>query len=209
LSLVRQDVLDIVFALDGSRPVTNVQFSKLKEAVLNMLDRYTISDKETHVGLIEFSSSVKVVSRLNKDNSVSRIKDILTSLQPSRRSARVTDDALQVASDKVFDVTAGGRPGASKVLIILTRGKSSGDTSPAEAVKPLKDMSVNVFVVNIGPKVDPEEAKDIATSEKHVVPVDDPDQTPEAMGRVVDKLTKDLNKGEVCVYNEKLKFSKS
>ena len=184
-----------MFALDGSRPITNAQFSKLKEAVLNMLNRYKISEKDAHVGLIEFSSSVKIVSRLNKDNSMSRIKDVLTPLQPSQGSTRVTDDALRVASDKMFDLSAGGRPGASKVLIILTHGKSSGDSSPVDAVKPLKDIGVNVFVINIGPNADPEDAMKIATSDKHVIPVDDPNKTPEAIGNVVDRLTKDLKKG--------------
>jgi collagen type VI alpha len=189
----------MVFALDGSRPVTIAEFSRLKEAVLDMLDRYTISEKDTHVGLVEFSSSVTVASRLNNDNSMSRIRDILASLRPSLGSARVTDDALRVASNKVFDISAGGRPGASRVLIILTHGKSTGDTTPAEAVKPLKDAGVNVFVVNIGSKADPKEAEDIATSGEHVVPVDDPNNTPEVIRRVVDKLRKDLNKGKIYV----------
>ena len=194
----------MVFALDGSRPITNAQFSKLKEAVLNMLNRYKISEKGTHVGLIEFSSSVKIVSRLNKDNSVSRIRDILTSLQPSKGSTRVTDDVLRVASDKMFDVSSGGRPGASKVLFVLTHGKSSGETSPVDTVKPLKDIGVNVFVVNIGPAADPEEAMKIATSEKHVVPVDHLDNIPDAIGNVVDRLTKDLKKGKIDFYRNKL-----
>lgn len=198
--LVRQEVLDIVFALDGSRPLTVAQFSKMKEAVLNVLNRYTISEKETHVGLIEFSNSVNLISRLNKDNSISQIKDILSQLPPSRGLSRVTDDALRVASDKVFDISAGGRPGASKVFIILTHGKSSGDTSLEEAVKPLKNTGVNVFVVNIGPKANSEEAKKIATSDEHVVPVVDPNKTPEVIGRVVDKLTKDLKKSKAVFY---------
>ena len=193
-----------MFALDGSRPITNAQFSKLKEAVLNMLSRYKISEKDAHVGLIEFSSSVKIVSRLNKDNSLSRIKDVLTPLQPSQGSIRVTDDALRVASDKMFDLSAGGRPGASKVLIILTHGKSSGDSSPVDAVKPLKNIGVNVFVINIGPSTDPEDAMKIATSDKHVIPVDDPNKIPEAIGNVVDRLTKDLKKGKIDFYSDKL-----
>ena len=193
-----------MFALDGSRPITNAQFSKLKEAVLNMLSRYKISEKDAHVGLIEFSSSVKIVSRLNKDNSLSRIKDVLTPLQPSQGSTRVTDDALRVASDKMFDLSAGGRPGASKVLIILTLGKSSGDSSPVDAVKPLKNIGVNVFVINIGPNADPEDAMKIATSDKHVIPVDDPNKTPEAIENVVDRLTKDLKKGKIDFYSDKL-----
>lgn len=193
-----------MFALDGSRPITNAQFSKLKEAVLNMLNRYKISDKGAHVGLIEFSSSVKIVSRLNKDNSMSRIKDVLTPLQPSQGSTRVTDDALRVASDKMFDLSTGGRPGASKVLIILTHGKSSGDSFPVDAVKPLKSIGVNVFVINIGPNADPEDAMKIATSDKHVIPVDDPNKTPEAIGNVVDRLTKDLKKGKIDFYGDKL-----
>ena len=193
----------MVFALDGSRPITNAQFSKLKEAVLNMLNRYKISEKDTHLGLIEFSSSVKIVSRLNKDNSVSRVKEILTPLQPSKGSTRVTDDVLRVASDKMFDVSSGGRPGASKVLVVLTHGKSSGETSPVDTVKPLKDIGVNVFVINIGPKADPEEAMKIATSEKHVVAVDDPDNTPDAIGNVVDRLAKDLKKSRIDFYRNK------
>ena len=167
----------------------------MKEAVLTMLKRYTISEGETHVGLLEFSSSVKVVSPLNKHNTLSRIEDIVTQLQPSRGSGRVSDEALRVASDQVFDVSKGGRSGASKVLVILTHGKSTGDVPPTEAVKPLKNRGVNIFVVAIGPGVDPEETKEIATSGKHVFPVDDPEKTPNAIGNVVDKLKNDLDKG--------------
>lgn len=194
-----------MFALDGSRPLTSTQFSKLKEAILNMLKRYKISEKDAHVGILEFSSSVRIVSRLNNDNTIGRIKDILAALQPSTGSARVTDEALRVASNKLFDVAAGGRPGASKVLIILTHGKSSGDVPPAEAVKPLRERGVNVFVVNIGPNADPMEAEEIATSGRHVISVDSPDETPDAMENVVDKLRKDLSEGKVIMLWVSLK----
>ena len=189
-------MLDLVFVLDGSRPITPRQFSKLKEAVLNMLDRFIISDKATHVGIIEYSSSVNLVSPLNRNNTAPDIKNILSTLQPSRGYSRITDDALRVVSDRVFSVPAGGRPGASRVLVILTHGKSTGDKSPGEAVKPLKDAGVNILVVNIGRNVDPGEAEDIATSSDNVFPVDYPDKVPDVADNVVDKLTKDLKKSK-------------
>ena len=191
-------MLDLVFALDGSRPLTSTQFDKYKEAILNMLGKYTISDQETHVGLIEFSSSVRLVSRLDKNNKVKYIKNMLSSLQPSGGTSRLTDEVLRVASDRVFSVKDGGRPGASKALVILTHGKSSGDTSPVDAAKPLKEAGVNVFVIGIGGNVDPDETKGVATSHRHVIPVDNPDKAPDAIDSVVETLTKDLKKSKTC-----------
>ena len=140
-------MLDLVFALDGSRPLTSTQFDKYKEAILNMLGKYTISDQETHVGLIEFSSSVRLVSRLDKNNKVKYIKNILSSLQPSGGTSRLTDEVLRVASDRVFSVKDGGRPGASKALVILTHGKSSGDTKLKVSLPPTGMSSLSIIPI--------------------------------------------------------------
>ena len=106
----------------------------------------------------------------------------------------MTDEALRKSADEVFDVKSGGRPGASKVLIIVTDGKSTGKEPPKRAVKPVKEKGVRVYVVNIGKDTDQDELKDIVPTDENIYPVKNPDEVPDVASKLVENIRKDIKK---------------
>ena len=147
------NVLDLVFALDGSDSLTTVQFEKLKEFVLKSLHSYDISRENTHVGVIEYSDQVSVKIPLHQFSTAQQLKEAVQNIQPSKGRGVLTDQVLDKAAKEVFSPSSGGRPGASKALVILTDDPSFGSRPVSEAVKPLQAMGVFVTVVAIGNRV--------------------------------------------------------
>ena len=180
--------MDLVLALDGSSS-SNLNFDSLKKAVRKMLNRYSISEDDTHVAIMEYSDGVTLVTKLNRNNSLSEIQEILKGLQPSRGYNRLTSKALQSAADTVFTPGYGGRPGASKVLVIFTRSGPLADKDKDPATT-LKNDGVGIIIV--GPE--PEDTKGVPTSPGHVVPIMEPTKITDVVDDIVDKITKDHKK---------------
>lgn len=180
--------------MDGSENLATKGFDKVKDLVKAMVDNYTISERETHVGVIEFSDKANVILPLNKFFEPATIKDQVERIVPSGGKETVTDEALRKSADEVFDVKSGGRPGASKVLIIVTDGKSSGKEPPKRAVKPVKEKGVRVYVVNIGEETDKDELKDMVPTEKNIYPVKTPKEIPSITPKLIDDIDKDIKK---------------
>ena len=187
-------LLDLVFALDGSESLAENGFDKIKYFVKAVVDNYTVSETETHVGIIEFSDKANVILQLNKLFEPTSIKDQVQRIIPSGGKETITDEALRKSADEVFDVNSGGRPGASKVLIIVTDGKSTGKEPPKRAVKPVKEKGVRVYVVNIGKDTDQDELKDIVPTDENIYPVKNPDEVPDVASKLVENIRKDIKK---------------
>ncbi len=187
-------LLDLVFALDGSESLAENGFDKIKYFVKAVVDNYTVSESETHVGIIEFSDKANVILQLNKLFEPTSIKDQVQRIIPSGGKETMTDEALRKSADEVFDVNSGGRPGASKVLIIVTDGKSTGKEPPKRAVKPVKEKGVRVYVVNIGKDTDQDELKDIVPTDENIYPVKNPDEVPDVASKLVENIRKDIKK---------------
>ena len=159
-----------------------------------MIDDYPISETETHVGVVEFSDKTKVILPLDQTFDAGSIKDEVQRMTPSGGKGTATDEALRKSADDVFAVKSGGRPGASKVLIIVTDGKSTGKEPPKRAVKPLKEKGVRVYVVSLGDDTDKDELKDIVPVEKNIYPVKKPTETPRVAPKLFEDVGKDIKK---------------
>ena len=180
-----------MFALDGSDSVVKNGFDNVKDHVTVMLDNFTISEDETHVGVVEFSDKANIILPLNQLFEPNLVKDKVKAIVPSGGKEKVIDEALRKSAGEVFDPKSGGRPGASKVLIIVTNGKSTGKEPPKRAVKPLKEKGVRVYVVNIGEFADKDELKDMVPTEKNIYRVEAPVEKKKKL-IVVPKLVNDI-----------------
>ncbi len=109
-----------MFALDGSNSLTMEQFNDLKDYVKETIKTFSVSEDETHVGLIEYSDTVSVKFKLNEAFDKDSVNLLVDRVSPSRGTKAVTDKVLANVANMMFDVNQGGRPGANKVLIILT-----------------------------------------------------------------------------------------
>lgn len=93
------------------------------------IKKFSVSKDETHVGLIEYSDTVSVVLKLNEVFDKDSLNVLVDRVTPSRGSKAVTDKVLADAADVIFSVNKGGRPGARRVLIILTDESLPGNNS--------------------------------------------------------------------------------
>lgn len=194
-SIVSTRALDLVFLVDGSRDLTSEDFEKLKAMMKKMLDYYTISANATHVGVIEFSDRSNEKIRLTDSYRREDIYARIDAIRPSGGSRRVTDEALTMAAQRMFSINAGGRVGASRALVVLTAGKSTGKQPTSEAVKPLENNGVRVYVVTVGNKVDKDEVQGMVPSDNNVFSTssDDPGKV---VGKIVDILNRDVEESE-------------
>ena len=185
-------VLDLVFAIDGSNSLTSEQFKNLKDTVKKILDSYTISHSATHVGVIEFSDKSNEMIRLTDSYNKNVIYSKIDRIKQSGGNLRVTDEALKMAANKMFSVESGGRPGASRALVVLSAGKSTGQQPLPEAIIPLEKQAVRVYVVSVGDKTDKEEIHSIV-SPSQVFPTtpDDPQDVARKIMQTINKDVKD------------------
>ena len=185
---VSTHILDLVFALDGSDSLTTDEFGKLKEFVMKSLSSYNISRENTHVGVIEYSDEVSIKLPLHQYFTIKELREAIKNIVPSRGRNAVTDEAFKIAIEDVFSITSGGRPGAAKILVLITDDPSTmtADDAASEIVEPLKKTGIQVHVVAIGNRIPPEVLKNITFSDEHVHVVPTPEELPGKTDDVVD-----------------------
>lgn len=85
-------------------------------------------------------------------------------------------------------------------MVIVTDDKSSGKEPVKEAVKPLQDKGVRIYIVNIGSKPDEGETKDIVPDEKNVLTPKTTDEVPPLAPKLAKKITDDTNDRKFKLY---------
>ena len=77
-----QEKRDVVFAIDGSRHVSDEMFSRALEVVLNITSGMDISPSLIHVGLVQFSNYIntRIEFGLNQYTKMYKVKQSLSNI---------------------------------------------------------------------------------------------------------------------------------
>ena len=189
-----------MIAFDGSETLKKHGFDKIKELAKNVLKRFKISKPATHVGLMEFSNEVTLVLPLNELYDSNEITEVIDRIKPSGGDGTAIDKVLKEAANAMFAVPAGGRADAAKVLVVITDSKSTGKEPLKEAVKPVQDKGIRVYVVDIGDKTDPKELGDLTPSEKEIKKVKSPEDAPKVSDKLADDIQRAIKESKCDVY---------
>jgi hypothetical protein len=190
--LVRVEEIDLVFAIHGSSSLKQDGIEKVKSMIKKIIDYYEISKPGTHVSLLEYSDKPVVIFRLDKTYEADELKMLVDKMKSSGKAGAVTGDAIKLAGKKLFGIENGGRPTASKVLVIVTDSSSTSEQPPREAIKPLKQGGVITYVVRIGGKPSPEEANEI-TKPGNVITPENKDKIPDESTTIVKKINMEID----------------
>ena len=188
------EVIDLVFAIEGTERMKQDGFDEAKEFIKNMIDEYTISEPGTHVGIVEYSDEPIITIRLQDWFDENTIKGVVNVMRASEGKTANLDRALEKAADKMFSVAMGGRPSAKKILVVIAASNTTAKEALKKASKPLKERGVRVYVIALGDEADPEILKEITPDETKVKKVKDKKKLPKLAEEMANLIDDDLIK---------------
>ncbi|XP_074023414.1 integrin alpha-M-like [Numenius arquata] len=141
---------DIVFLMDGSGSIGEVDFERMKTFITQVMSRFESTD--THFALMEFSTK----STLHFDFAT------FAGLSPERRKMEVynvqqskgttcTATAIQKVVRELFTPRKGAREGANRILIVVTDGQKYGDALEyGEVIPEAESAGIIRYAIGVG-----------------------------------------------------------
>ena len=148
-------MVDVVFLVDASSSVTSLNFHMEKKFVKAMARSLNVSPEKSRGSVIVYGSKTDVVLSLKEFTNLDGFKRAVESssyIDGSRRMDLALDAAAAVMNQARGNVT--------KIVVLLTAGMQSLTNIPdplSNAVKPLRELGVQTFVVSIGSEPDKRE----------------------------------------------------
>uniref|UniRef100_A0A4X2MDM2 von Willebrand factor A domain-containing protein 2 n=1 Tax=Vombatus ursinus TaxID=29139 RepID=A0A4X2MDM2_VOMUR len=140
--------LDLVFLLDASATVGQVDFTKVRSFVRGSSLQFNINRDVTQIGLVVYGSRVQTTFALDTHPTSSNLLQAINQA-PYVGGAGSTGSALLHVYDEVMTVQKGARPGVSKAVVVITEGTGTEDAVvPAQK---LRRNGISVLVIGVGP----------------------------------------------------------
>ncbi|XP_069019589.1 integrin alpha-11 isoform X1 [Embiotoca jacksoni] len=172
--------MDIVIVLDGSNSI--YPWSEVQDFIINILHKFYIGPGQTQVGVIQYGSTVVHEFSLGEYQTVEDVVEAARNINQRGGEETRTALGINVARSEAFQ--RGGRPGAQKVMIVITDGESHDSPQLVQAVTDSERDNVTMYAIavlgyynrrGINPEAFLKEIKYIASDpdEKHFFKVTD------------------------------------
>ncbi|XP_076157040.1 cartilage matrix protein isoform X3 [Alosa pseudoharengus] len=150
---------DVVFVIDGSKSVRPENFELVKKWINQIVDKLDVAEKGAHVGLVQYSSTVRQEFPLGRFNNKKDLKEAVKKMDYMERGT-MTGQALNFMVENSFTVNQGARPGVAKVGIVFTDGRSQDYIG--DAARKAKENGFKMYAVGVGNAVE-DELREIAS----------------------------------------------
>uniref|UniRef100_A0A3B4VQ02 Collagen alpha-1(XXI) chain n=1 Tax=Seriola dumerili TaxID=41447 RepID=A0A3B4VQ02_SERDU len=150
---------DLVFILDGSWSVEDVNFELVKRWLVNITTSFNIGQKFTQVGVVQYSDDPVLEIPLGKYSSNKDLIKAMESIEYMGGNTR-TGTAIKFATDKLFGLSERGPQGISRIAVVLTDGKSQDEV--LKAAEAARKKGVILFAIGVGSETEEAELRDIA-----------------------------------------------
>uniref|UniRef100_A0A670Z5A6 Collagen type XX alpha 1 chain n=1 Tax=Pseudonaja textilis TaxID=8673 RepID=A0A670Z5A6_PSETE len=121
-------------------------FGLIREFLASLLAPFNIAEDKIRVGLSQYSSDPRTEWDLNTYSTWEQVSKAIRNLR-YKGGNTFTGLALTHVLEHNLKEEVGARPEASKLLILLTDGKSQDDASPP--AQTLKNMGIKIFAVGV------------------------------------------------------------
>ena len=155
--------VDVGFILDSSGSLKN-EYGKEKDFLKALAATFGVSSVDGKAGVVTFSYDSEHSIKLNDHTSLTSFYEAVDKIALMGSTTRI-DKALRTTQKEMFTIANGGRPGAGKLLVLLTDGSQTQDSDaedPAIVAEELRQEGVRLLVVGIGKGVNPTELARIA-----------------------------------------------
>ncbi|XP_057645886.1 integrin alpha-2 [Chionomys nivalis] len=123
------------------------------EAVKNFLEKFVqgldIGPKKTQVALIQYANEPRVVFNLNRHKTKEEMVKATSETRQFGGDLTNTFKAIEFARKKAFLPASGGRPGATKVMVVVTDGESHDGSSLKEVIQQCNDDEILRFGIAV------------------------------------------------------------
>ena len=180
---------DLAFLMHSSM-TRGEDFQEAKNFVWSVIQNFDISNNDTQVGLIRFSTQASVIFnfQFSTDSDVLLLKEMVDNIAFAEGSDSQTERALQLARTDLFSAKGGSRPDVPKILVVIIYGKSENLLAVARASMALKRNHVTIIVVGIGDNVNIEELLTMSSGFDNSISVRTFKELKKRVGRIKDKI---------------------
>uniref|UniRef100_A0A665X9I1 Collagen alpha-1(XXI) chain n=1 Tax=Echeneis naucrates TaxID=173247 RepID=A0A665X9I1_ECHNA len=184
---------DLVFILDGSWSVEDVNFELVKRWLVNITTSFNIGQKFTQVGVVQYSDDPVLEIPLGKYASNKDLIKAMESIEYMGGNTR-TGAAIKFATDKLFGLSERGPHGISRIAVVLTDGKSQDEV--LKAAEAARKKGVILFAIGVGSETEAAELRYIANKpySTYVFSVEDY----KAISRIIQVIRQKLCEETVC-----------
>ncbi|XP_061585515.1 integrin alpha-2 [Cololabis saira] len=114
--------MDIVIVLDGSNSI--FPWEPMRDFLMKLIPSLDIGPQNTQVSVIQYGVEVQVEFYLNTYRTKDEVLAAASQITQLYGTSTNTFKAIQFAREWGFDPRNGGRPGAAKVMVVVTDGES-------------------------------------------------------------------------------------
>lgn len=195
--------------VDSSTSVGESNFQEAKDFVWSVVRNFPISNNDTRVAVIRYSSQADVIFdfQFSAKNNVPFLKETLDNMEYVGGETK-TELALDLARTGLFTEKRGSRTKVPKILVVMSNGKSDDALAVARTSMALKRQEVTVVVVAIGDEVDLEELLLMASTPEDVISVSTFSTLKKRVGKIRDKVCDggwiDYVKTQTCITRNSL-----
>ncbi|KAM4607700.1 uncharacterized protein col21a1 [Polymixia lowei] len=150
---------DLVFIVDGSWSVEDVNFEIVRRWLVNITTSFNIGQKFTQVGVVQYSDDPVLQIPLGKHFSNKDLIKAMESIEYMGGNTR-TGAAIKFATDKLFGLSERGPKGIARIAVVLTDGKSQDEV--LKAAEAARKKGVILFAIGVGSATEDAELRDIA-----------------------------------------------
>ncbi|KAL8172632.1 UNVERIFIED_CONTAM: hypothetical protein K2H54_004127 [Gekko kuhli] len=164
LECITRAEADIVLLVDGSWSIGRPNFRTVRSFIGRIVEVFDIGPDKVQIALAQYSGDPRTEWQLNAHRTKQSLLEAVANL-PYKGGNTLTGMALRFILANNFKKEVGMRPGAHKIGVLITDGKSQDDiVGPSQN---LRDQGVELYAVGIK-NADETELKQIAS---------DPDET--------------------------------
>ena len=139
-------MVDVGFILDSSGSLRR-DYSKEKDFLKALAATFGVSSNGSRAGVVTFSYYTEHSIKLNDHTDLASFNAAVDSIPLMGSTTRI-DKALRLTQKELFSIPNGGRPGVTKVLIVLTDGsqtKDAGAEDPGDVADEIRKSGINIF----------------------------------------------------------------
>ncbi|KAL4222708.1 hypothetical protein ACF0H5_018749 [Mactra antiquata] len=156
---------DVVFVLDSSYSIWPPDFERELQFTDKVIKTFNVgpNDDQSRVSVVTFGHEVWPKFYLNSYFDKSMISSAVKRIRYGEGKTTNTGDALTFTRDVMMSERAGGRQNVTKIVIVVSDGRSQKTWFTQEVAKTMQDAGMFIFAISIGFRLDHKELAGIAS----------------------------------------------